>query len=113
MTVAVTLTEVDLQNQRRPYKLATMFPKKHTMHCGGFCNDRELMWILATLFRLVWRKQRYLSHLKERDIIYPIFSLEKVMRMLNHTDRKSTRLNSSHVSISYAVFCLKKKNTLD
>src|SRR5574337_1588432 len=26
-------------------------------------------------------------------------------------DRKSTRLNSSHHSISYAVFCLKKKNT--
>src|SRR3989442_11832225 len=28
-------------------------------------------------------------------------------------DRKSTRLNSSHVRISYAVFCLKKKNTGD
>src|SRR5699024_11720588 len=28
-----------------------------------------------------------------------------------HGDRKSTRLNSSHVSISYAVFCLKKKTT--
>src|SRR5699024_12543305 len=27
----------------------------------------------------------------------------------NAADRKSTRLNSSHVSISYAVFCLKKK----
>src|SRR5438876_7825926 len=27
-----------------------------------------------------------------------------------HQDRKSTRLNSSHPSISYAVFCLKKKN---
>src|SRR5437868_7465860 len=27
-------------------------------------------------------------------------------------DRKSTRLNSSHVSISYAVFCLKKKSSL-
>src|SRR5207249_5675707 len=27
------------------------------------------------------------------------------------SDRKSTRLNSSHVSISYAVFCLKKKKT--
>src|SRR5439155_19780853 len=27
----------------------------------------------------------------------------------NRTDRKSTRLNSSHVAISYAVFCLKKK----
>src|SRR5699024_11599828 len=31
-------------------------------------------------------------------------------QMLHGTDRKSTRLNSSHVSISYAVFCLKKKN---
>src|SRR5437660_4261721 len=28
-------------------------------------------------------------------------------------DRKSTRLNSSHVAISYAVFCLKKKNDSD
>src|SRR5437870_6346234 len=28
-------------------------------------------------------------------------------------DRKSTRLNSSHVAISYAVFCLKKKKTED
>src|SRR5690625_5695999 len=28
----------------------------------------------------------------------------------NPVDRKSTRLNSSHVAISYAVFCLKKKN---
>src|SRR5437667_9299385 len=27
-------------------------------------------------------------------------------------DRKSTRLNSSHITISYAVFCLKKKNHL-
>src|SRR3712207_8862734 len=27
----------------------------------------------------------------------------------NQTDRKSTRLNSSHANISYAVFCLKKK----
>src|SRR2546430_9068165 len=27
----------------------------------------------------------------------------------DHTDRKSTRLNSSHSQISYAVFCLKKK----
>src|SRR5690606_33202857 len=29
---------------------------------------------------------------------------------LDYLDRKSTRLNSSHVKISYAVFCLKKKN---
>src|SRR6266702_3459203 len=32
-----------------------------------------------------------------------------VMPQLWKTDRKSTRLNSSHVAISYAVFCLKKK----
>src|SRR5699024_11426021 len=31
-------------------------------------------------------------------------------KRLGRRDRKSTRLNSSHVSISYAVFCLKKKN---
>src|SRR3712207_8430400 len=29
-----------------------------------------------------------------------------------HLDRKSTRLNSSHSNISYAVFCLKKKNII-
>src|SRR5690242_21511213 len=29
------------------------------------------------------------------------------------TDRKSTRLNSSHMSISYAVFCLKKKKSIN
>src|SRR3712207_8325946 len=29
--------------------------------------------------------------------------------MIGSTDRKSTRLNSSHANISYAVFCLKKK----
>src|SRR3712207_9234051 len=29
---------------------------------------------------------------------------------VGHVDRKSTRLNSSHANISYAVFCLKKKN---
>src|SRR5690348_17619407 len=31
--------------------------------------------------------------------------------LLEEADRKSTRLNSSHPSISYAVFCLKKKKT--
>src|SRR5947209_13468024 len=32
--------------------------------------------------------------------------------VLHEGDRKSTRLNSSHANISYAVFCLKKKNIL-
>src|SRR2546430_17728638 len=34
-----------------------------------------------------------------------------VVQVRDLTDRKSTRLNSSHSQISYAVFCLKKKNT--
>src|SRR3712207_7842117 len=34
------------------------------------------------------------------------------LRRSGHRDRKSTRLNSSHANISYAVFCLKKKNKL-
>src|SRR5258707_6492460 len=33
--------------------------------------------------------------------------------LARHLDRKSTRLNSSHANISYAVFCLKKKNTME
>src|SRR5690349_22749207 len=33
---------------------------------------------------------------------------QRIAKMI-HRDRKSTRLNSSHVEISYAVFCLKKK----
>ena len=36
---------------------------------------------------------------------------ESALREAAAKDRKSTRLNSSHVVISYAVFCLKKKNT--
>src|SRR5690606_39622573 len=36
-------------------------------------------------------------------------STSQWMGVIAHSDRKSTRLNSSHVKISYAVFCLKKK----
>src|SRR5690606_40870382 len=35
--------------------------------------------------------------------------VEDLLAVESHGDRKSTRLNSSHVKISYAVFCLKKK----
>src|SRR5207249_4221271 len=43
-------------------------------------------------------------------LLTPNTSAQKIKPAL---DRKSTRLNSSHVSISYAVFCLKKKKTND
>src|SRR5947207_8639764 len=36
-------------------------------------------------------------------------TLDHVLQEIEGTDRKSTRLNSSHTVISYAVFCLKKK----
>src|SRR5699024_11497915 len=51
---------------------------------------------------------------RDRAVLLVIWSMgalalhEHVERLLK--DRKSTRLNSSHVSISYAVFCLKNKN---
>src|SRR5690554_7438876 len=38
-----------------------------------------------------------------------IFLNDKTSLDIEYKDRKSTRLNSSHVRISYAVFCLKKK----
>src|SRR3712207_7251476 len=39
----------------------------------------------------------------------PPFTGQDLVAALSQADRKSTRLNSSHANISYAVFCLKKK----
>src|SRR5690606_39658467 len=56
---------------------------------------------------------------RSSDLSKPLFSkkvMERNQSLLSlavhqfSPDRKSTRLNSSHVKISYAVFCLKKKN---
>src|SRR5690625_6739148 len=41
----------------------------------------------------------------------PWWLITAVMLLIVGLDRKSTRLNSSHVAISYAVFCLKKKKS--
>src|SRR5256885_14272625 len=50
-----------------------------------------------------------LKQLQPGDLVF--FRIRK--RGIDHVgDRKSTRLNSSHLVISYAVFCLKKKNTV-
>src|SRR5437870_12351428 len=53
---------------------------------------------------------------RRRPEARPIHSLvivdeSRQTRTITSEDRKSTRLNSSHVAISYAVFCLKKKKT--
>src|SRR5690606_40680164 len=46
---------------------------------------------------------------KEGYAPYSFWVYKQVYDDQNRPDRKSTRLNSSHVKISYAVFCLKKK----
>src|SRR5690606_41866739 len=52
------------------------------------------------------------SRLRQRRERYRLHPLrERVPLRTGVEDRKSTRLNSSHVKISYAVFCLKKKKT--
>src|ERR1039458_10412894 len=59
------------------------------------------------------------THLEAKLAVLSTTSEKKVVRtwsrrstilpeFVGHTDRKSTRLNSSHLGISYAVFCLKK-----
>src|SRR5438874_6688765 len=75
---------------------------------------RSTLFPYTTLFRSVllaipaWRSDRV-----RRDEQQPgqPFSSKSLVRWPEEAerDRKSTRLNSSHVEISYAVFCLKKK----
>src|SRR5690606_41549139 len=43
------------------------------------------------------------------DMLFFPNEMEEIRDIMIKIDRKSTRLNSSHVKISYAVFCLKKK----
>src|SRR2546430_7311772 len=65
---------------------------------------RSTLFPYTTLFRSNFARPR-----KQLQIFPRLFStLERFMRRPETTDRKSTRLNSSHSQISYAVFCLKK-----
>src|SRR5438445_6527433 len=62
---------------------------------------RSTLFPYTTLFR---------SSLYEGRDLAPTTDLRAVIKgVLHDQDRKSTRLNSSHANISYAVFCLKKK----
>src|SRR5438034_1556906 len=56
----------------------------------------------TTLFRSIWRFATRRIDMMEVTVLF-------LDQTFSSTDRKSTRLNSSHTVISYAVFCLKKK----
>src|SRR5256886_11616147 len=53
---------------------------------------------------------RNVEHLEARAPLL-LGLIHREVRVTQQVDRKSTRLNSSHSQISYAVFCLKKKKT--
>src|SRR5437870_11195006 len=70
-------------------------------------NLREDLRVLGRPFRVrrdLKRREGYALFLKDQDDIR-----RGTCHHGQERDRKSTRLNSSHVAISYAVFCLKKK----
>src|SRR5438876_5980847 len=73
---------------------------------------RSTLFPYTTLFRSVLRCGRTpvgAPSQRRKDGLRARFLLTDVGRPSLDRDRKSTRLNSSHPSISYAVFCLKKK----
>src|SRR5256885_12482984 len=72
---------------------------------------------IAVLHHLPSRDDRKLALAELRRVLQPegkalisVWSFDDP-QIATRLDRKSTRLNSSHLVISYAVFCLKKKNT--
>src|SRR5262245_16956178 len=86
----------NLENRRRD--LPTL-PDERIVHLNPFC--REIFAEFAVCKR-------------SAHLLFPpprVFDGVCIDRFIGSPDRKSTRLNSSHLGISYAVFCLKKKKT--
>src|SRR3712207_8531469 len=80
---------------------------------------KSTLFPYTTLFRSDRRTVHPFQDPAERDRREPVVVLDREADALplevcreRGEDRKSTRLNSSHANIPYAVFCLKKKNTL-
>src|SRR2546426_7402569 len=75
---------------------------------------RSTLFPYTTLFRSLE------ITIAEREFLHEMLEEEQkhLIQQIDHTDtrqfedRKSTRLNSSHLVISYAVFCLKKKKNI-
>src|SRR5262245_65396553 len=74
---------------------------------------RSTLFPYTTLFRSDrWGATFLRAGLARRHAISVSHCLVVVMTVYCAQDRKSTRLNSSHLGISYAVFCLKKKKNI-
>src|SRR3989449_6401542 len=74
---------------------------------------RSTLFPYTTLFRSLHQFPDRAAALHVRvaqDLEHEVLRRHVVGLPAAHQDRKSTRLNSSHGYISYAVFCLKKKN---
>src|SRR5256885_7450241 len=83
---------------RRPPR-STLFPYTTLFRSVGIEPDVE---------RVVRRQQR--GHLVDAHLALDrVVVIARAAKVSQSEDRKSTRLNSSHLVISYAVFCLKKK----
>src|SRR3989442_7878481 len=80
---------------RRPPR-STLFP--YTTLFRSLCSEQCTRFVIDALAAGGVGLPRF-------DSVRP----KDLFDILQQTDRKSTRLNSSHVRISYAVFCLKKK----
>src|SRR5258708_29547432 len=80
---------------------------------------RSTLFPYTTLFRSTGEDDRdfkfnnYISRYHQRHLDLMEMTLMIAADVVVELDRKSTRLNSSHQIISYAVFCLKKKNRVD
>src|SRR2546428_8476227 len=92
---------------RRPPR-STLFPYTTLFRSGKGC-DRH---VGARKFEFIPRLE--FSHVEVYDVRLHVVQCGEVsdpLAIVGRADRKSTRLNSSHDQISYAVFCLKKKKT--
>src|SRR5690349_21988340 len=92
---------------RRPPR-STLFPYTTLFRSVGDVEDDAAGLDLGQVENLVDEFEQIrpsaVDRLRESDLLFGQVAVT-VLRQ----DRKSTRLNSSHVEISYAVFCLKKK----
>src|SRR5689334_24801129 len=79
-------------------------------------SPRSTLFPYTTLFRSAVALEREKIRQRERERLAQEgqkAKLRKTPKQYIQTDRKSTRLNSSHSSISYAVFCLKKNKYVE